>query len=389
MFSSRTQWSRAPNRLHTLAAARRGTDAFFDLTESNPTRCGFNYPEAELLAALAQPAALRYAPQPLGLEAARAAVCSYYRDRGPVLDPDRLVLTASTSEAYTLLFRLLCDTGDAATMPTPSYPLFEMLARANDVVLESVPMSYHAGWEMDPARLAAAGPRTRAVLLVHPSNPAGNYVSQAAWWNVQELAAARGWAVVVDEVFFDYPVADGAARELDLASAPALTFVLNGLSKLAGLPQMKLAWIAVFGPHAVRIEALARLEILNDLYLSVDAPVQHALPAILALRHGLQDQIRNRVRANLRTLDTALASHPSMQRLQLEGGWNAVLRLPRILSDTEWAERILEQAGVLVHPGHFYEFGLDACLVLSLLPPVETFAEAVRRIVAVAAHALT
>lgn len=388
MFSSRTQWSRATNRLHALAAARRAAGGLLDLTESNPTRCGFDYPEAELLAALAQPAALRYAPHPLGLQAARVAVCSYYRDRGLALDPGQLLLTASTSEAYTLLFRLLCDSGDTAVMPTPTYPLFEMLAQAADVVLEPVPMPYHAGWELDLAGLAAANVRTRAVLLVHPSNPAGNYITPAAWGHVQELAAARGCAVVVDEVFFDYPTSEGSARELPLANAPALTFVLNGLSKLAGLPQLKLAWIAVFGPQALCSEALARLELLNDLYLSVDAPVQHALPAILALRHGIQSQIRTRVRANLHRLDAALAAHPALERLRIQGGWNAVLRLPRVLSDTAWAERILDLAGVLVHPGHFYEFELDACLVLSLLPSEEQFALALSRMLPVIAVAL-
>lgn len=388
MFSSRTQWSRTPNRLHWLTEARRAAGELWDLTLSNPTACGFHYQDTELLAALAQPAALRYTPQPLGLESARTAVCQYYRERGHALEPDQTVLTASTSEAYTLLFRLLCNPGDSAVLPTPSYPLFEMLGQAADVVLQAAPMAYHAGWELDMAQLAASGPRTRALLLVHPSNPAGNYIAREAWRQVQELAAAREWAVVVDEVFFDYPVAEGGAPELEMNDLPALTFVLNGLSKLAGLPQMKLAWIAVHGPQALRAEALARLELLNDLYLSVDAPIQHALPAILSLRHDIQDQIRVRVRANLNTLDAVLKDQPALQRLRLEGGWSVVVRLPRVLSDAEWAERLLEQAGVLVHPGHFYEFEMESCLVLGLLSTGNYFGEAVRRMLALVVHTL-
>lgn len=388
MFSIRTQWQRTPNRLHDLAEARSATEKIWDLTQSNPTACGLPYPEEELLAALTQPAALRYSPHPLGLMAAREAVCAYYRERGTVVEPSQLLLTASTSEAYSLLFRLLCNPGEAAVLPTPTYPLFEMLAQASDVMLQPIAMTYHAGWELELDRLAAAGSATRVLLLVHPGNPTGHYISAKIWDKVQELAAARHWTVVVDEVFFDYPAVGSRAPELALRDLPALTFVLNGLSKLAGLPQLKLAWIAVHGPEKLCHEAMARLELLNDLYLSVDAPVQHALPAILQLRQGIQDQIRRRVRTNLAVLDSSLAGHPSLQRLRMEGGWNAVMRLPRVLGDTQWAERLLQEAGVLVHPGHFYEFEMESCLVLGLLAPPDYFREAIDRMLTVVARTL-
>lgn len=392
MFSTRTGWPRKTNRLHELAEIKRRAGELVDLTASNPTRCGFAYPERELLAALAQPAALRYEPQALGLEAARRAVSAYYAERGVGLPPERLVLTASTSEAYSHLFRLLCDPGDAAVMAAPSYPLFEMLAGIADVRLETAAMSYHGNgargtWELEAGRLAAAGERTRALLLVHPNNPTGSYVKAAEWAAAQRLAAERGWAVIVDEVFFDY-VVEGEAVRLELEEAPAPTFVLNGFSKIAGLPQMKLGWIGAFGPEAARREAMARLEILNDAYLSVDAPIQHAAAEVLRLRRGMQAQIRERVRGNLAGLDAALETVRAAERLRVEGGWNAVVRLPRLHSDEAWAERLVERTGVLTHPGHFYGFGLEGCLVVSLLPEARVFAEGMGRLLETAQREL-
>ncbi len=365
-----------PNRLHQLAEAARRRGQLTDLTVSNPARCGFVYPAA-MLQALAAPAGLLYDPQPLGLEAARAAVRGYYRERGGAV-PARLLLTASTSEAYAHLFRLLCDAGEAALMPAPSYPLFEMLAGVEAVELQSVPMTYEHGWRLDAAALAAAaGPRVKALLLVNPNNPAGNYLRPAAWTELQALAAERGWALVVDEVFFDYALPPYAAQDLDLDRAPALTFVLNGLSKIAALPQMKLAWIAVFGPEPAAEEALARLEVINDLFLSAATPVQLAAPAFLAARHGVQPQIRTRLQANLAALDRTLKEVPAAARLEVEGGWSVLLRLPRVHSDEAWAETILERAGVLTHPGHFFGMAQESHLALSLLPEEAEFARGV------------
>ncbi|MGH9485461.1 MAG: aminotransferase class I/II-fold pyridoxal phosphate-dependent enzyme, partial [Terriglobales bacterium] len=265
MFSERTAWPLAPNRLHRLAERRRADGDLIDLTVSNPTRCGFAYPDA-LTAALGDAAALRYAPQPLGLETARTAVAGYYRERGLEIPAGRIALTASTSEAYSHLFRLLCNAGEAALMPTPSYPLFELLAGVQDVHLRPVPMLYDHGWQLDVAMLAQAPGEVRALLLVHPNNPAGNYLRPEEWRAVQALAAGRGWAVVVDEVFFDFAIPPSAPVPLELEACPALTFVLNGCSKLSALPQMKLAWISAFGPRDLVAAAWSRLEMLLDLY---------------------------------------------------------------------------------------------------------------------------
>lgn len=378
MFSARTAWPLEPNRLHQLAEQCRGDGSLIDLTISNPTRCGFEYP-AELVAALAQPAALTYTPQPLGREPARAAVAAYYRERGLAVASDRVALTASTSEAYSHLFRLLCNAGEAVLMPSPSYPLFELLAGAQDVRLHAVPMLYDQGWLLDMAMLERAPDDVRALLLVHPNNPAGNYIQPQEWRAVQALAAARGWAVVVDEVFYDFAMPPGAPVALDFTACPALTFLLNGCSKLSALPQMKLAWISVFGPAAQVRTAWARLEMLLDLYLSVSTPVQLAAPVLLEARRVMQPQILRRLRENLHTLDEALTRLPAIERLPVAGGWSVLLRLPRIRSDAEWAERLVERAGVLTHPGHFYGLEIESCLALSLLLPPEVFAAGVAR----------
>lgn len=385
MFSQRTAWPLAHNRLHQLAAARRKSGDLLDLTVTNPTACGFHYPAAELLAALASEAALRYEPHPLGLETARAAVRGYYRERGVEVGLDQLLLTASSSEAYAHLFRLLCDPGDDVLMPSPSYPLFEMLAGLHNVRLQACPMWYDHGWQLDiAALLAAATPRTRAVLLVHPNNPAGNYIQPMEWERLTAESARRGWALVVDEVFFDYAIPPTVPGELAMADSPALVFVLNGLSKIAALPQMKLGWIAAHGPAELRHAAMARLEVIHDLFLSVDAPIQHAASALLGARRQLQPQIRARLRANLNRLDAALPGRRAIERLRVEGGWAVVVRLPRLHSDEAWAELLLERAGVLTHPGFFYGFASEGHLVLSLLTPPEVFAEGVGRLIAAA-----
>lgn len=378
MFSTRTAWPLDPNRLHQLAEQQRAAGDLIDLTVSNPTRCGFDYPKA-LLAALAQPAGLNYAPQPLGLESARAAIAAYYRERGLAVPLDRVALTASTSEAYSHLFRLLCNAGEAVLMPSPSYPLFELLAGTQDVRLRAVPMLYDQGWLLDMAMLERAPEDVRALLLVHPNNPAGNYIQPQEWRAVQALAAARGWAVVVDEVFYDFALPPGAPVALDFSDCQALTFLLNGCSKLSALPQMKLAWISAFGPAALVRTAWARLEMLLDLYLSVSTPVQLAAPVLLEARRAMQPQILHRLRENLDTLDAALARLPAVERLPVGGGWSVLLRLPRIHSDAEWAERLVERAGVLTHPGHFYGLERESCLALSLLLPPEIFAAGVAR----------
>lgn len=397
MFSSRTQWNLEPNRLSRLADARRAAGGLIDLTVSNPTHCGFDYDRPAILSAIGQSAALRYEPDPRGLAAARRAVAAYYAERGVTLDEGRVFLTPGTSEAYAHLFRLLCETGDAVLAPSPSYPLFDLLADLNDVRLATYPLLYDHGWHVDTAALRAAieASHPRALLAIHPNNPTGSYLKSGEWDALQGMAGAANAAVIVDEVFYDFPLLPSAVAAsqvqvcLDYPHAAALTFALNGLSKTAALPQMKLGWIAIFGPPELAETAARRLEVIHDTYLSVDTPVQYAVEALLGTRHAMQAQIRERTARNLATLDRLLKAHPGVVRLDAEGGWNIVVRLPRVHTDEEWAELLLERAGVLTHPGHFYAFAREAHLVLSLLPPADVFALGIERLLAALAAELT
>jgi alanine-synthesizing transaminase len=382
MFSARTGWTRALNRLSAAVAARRRSGApLLDLTETNPTRAGLRAP-ADVLAALADPAALAYEPDPWGRRAAREAIAKDARRRGTDMGADRLLLTASTSEAYAFAFKLLCDPGDTILVPRPSYPLFEYLAGLESVHVEPYALRYDGNWHVDLADLAGAfTERTRAVVAVSPNNPTGSFVKTAEAEALQVLAARHDAAILSDEVFADFPLRDdpGRARTL-FADGPALTLCLGGLSKSCGLPQVKLAWMAIAGPAAARAEARARLEVVADTYLSVSTPVQHAAPAILARAEELQAPIRNRIRANLEAVRAAAAGTPATV-LDVEGGWSAVLHVPATRSEDEWVIALAEQDGVLVHPGYFFDFPREAYLVLSLLPPAAEFAEGVAKIV--------
>jgi aspartate/methionine/tyrosine aminotransferase len=375
-FSNRTDWNLAENELTIRVRQRRaaGLD-LLDLTVSNPTDCGFHYDAAALLALLANPAALHYTPEPFGMATARAAVSNYYRDHGADIGIDRLCLATSTSEAYSFLFRLLCNPGDEVLAARPSYPLFDFIAQLDDVVLREYPLQYdpnadaHHGWSIDlPALTAAITPHTRAILVVHPNNPTGNFVSAAERAALQSLCAERGLALIVDEVFLDYALRPAPQQSFAAAESPCLTFVLSGLSKICALPQMKASWIAATGPELLVREALARLEVIADTFLSMNAPIQSALPAWLAARDGIQSQIRERIAANLITLDARL-NGTSTQRLALQGGWTAIIRVPRT---DDFATTALDR-GVLVQPGEFY--GLPAGrAVLSLLAPPDIWA---------------
>ncbi len=406
MFASRTGWPLAPNRFSAALDQHRASGReVLDLTESNPTRCGFAY-EHSLLSALQDPRGLAYDPHPTGMRAAREAVCDYYRQRGAQVDPEQIILTASTSEGYSFLFRLLCDPGDEVLVPAPSYPLFEFLAAIQDVKLVSYPLLYDHGWQIDLHGLSEAlTPRTRAVLVVHPNNPTGSYVKPAEMEILDSLCRERELVLVADEVFLDY-AHDGAARQsfaspyvappsrrlsrgrLARASGRrdagatnlALTFTLSGISKICAMPQMKLAWIVVGGAPELAREAMARLEVIADTYLSVSTPVQLALPELLAQRDGIQKQVKVRVAANLAELDRQLAKHGSVRRLEVEGGWYAVLRVPVTRSDEDIAIDLLERHSVIVHPGHFYDFPGDGYLVVSLITPADVFAEGVKRV---------
>jgi alanine-synthesizing transaminase len=372
MFSSRLNWDVSPNPLARLLAERRASGArVLDLTESNPTRAGISYPAA-ILDALNREEALRYQPSPRGLLSAREAVAAYYAERGRGVSPDRILLTASTSEAYAYLFKLLADPGDEVLTPRPSYPLFEYLASLESVRGRQYPLRYDGVWHVDFVELErAVSARTRAMVVVNPNNPTGSFLKAEEWDRLQEL----GIAILSDEVFSDYGFETASRMR---GEDRALTFTMSGLSKIAGLPQMKLGWIAVSGPGAD--EAMERLELIADTYLSVATPVQVALPELLALSGEVRTQIRTRTRANLDTLRSSVAGSP-VNVLNVEAGWSAILQVPRIRSEQEWALRLLGEHGVLVQPGYFFDFESEAFLVVSLLTPCDVFEEGIRRII--------
>jgi alanine-synthesizing transaminase len=382
MFSARTRWDLTPNRLAAVVArARAAGRPLLDLTETNPTRAGLVAPP-QVLQALADPRGLRYQPDPRGLRSAREAVAADHARRGCAVDPDRVVLTASTSEAYAFLFKLLCDPGDSVAVPQPSYPLFEYLARLEDAEVATYPLRYDGEWHLGRGELEAAlTPRTRAVVVVSPNNPTGSYLKGDEADALLALCAGRDLAVVADEVFADFELRDDPRRVTSLAGRPeALTFALGGLSKSCGLPQLKLAWIAVSGPGAET--ALERLEVIADTYLSVSTPVQEAAAAILADLPALQAPIREQIGANLARLRADVARAPVVSLLEPEGGWSAVLRVPAHRSEDDWCARLVEDDGVLVQPGYFFDFPGEAFLVLSLLTPGDVFAEGTARLLA-------
>ena len=383
-FSSRTLWEPAEDSYAVaLREARAAGRALIDLTASNPTACGFNFVTAEILRPLSNPAALQYDPDPRGMRSAREAVAQYYADHAAPVTADELILTTSTSEAYSFLFRLLCDPGDEVLAAQPSYPLFDFLADVDDVVLKPYPLFYDHGWSIDLHTLERQiTPRTRAVLVVHPNNPTGQYVSRAERQALEGICARHGLALIVDEVFLDYPIADGAqaqesARSFSAGEHPALTFVLSGMSKIAALPQMKAAWIVVKGPAQAKDEALQRLEVIADTFLSMSAPIQHALPHWLAGREGIQQQIRERVLGNWKTAQAALEGS-ELSALEWTAGWNLVLRGPRAKDDLQWATRLVREQGVIAHPGSFYGMPSGGYLVLSLIVEPGQFADGIR-----------
>ena len=363
-FSERTEWELGENAFAAkIRRARASGVELFDLTVSNPTACGLVYDAAALLAPLAEAGALVYEPEPLGMLSAREAVAGYY---GGVVGTERVCLTTSTSEAYSYVFRLLCDPGDEVLVASPSYPLFDFIARLDDVKLVEYPLHYHDGWQIDLEALAAAvTERTRAVIVVHPNNPTGHFCSGAERAALQSLCAKRGLALIVDEVFLDYPLPGLVAESFVVGSSPALTFVLSGLSKVCALPQMKCSWIVACGDAAQG--AMGRLEIVADTFLSMNAPVQHALPVWLAARGDLQGQIRARMVENLAVLDAVMAGS-GIQRLEMDAGWTAVLRVPRTVAGVEFCEAALER-GVVVQPGEFYGLPAGRAVVSLLTMP--------------------
>ena len=421
MFSERTNWRLAKNRFtQAVEEVRARGSQILDLTASNPTRVGLSYDSAAILRALGSERALDYDPQSRGLLSAREAVAGYYGEshRIPV-DAEKIVLTASTSEGYSYVFRLLSNAGDELLVPKPSYPLLEFLADLQDVRLVPYPLIYDHGWQMDfPSLEKAVTGRTRGVVVVHPNNPTGSYVKASELGLLNDFCRERGLVVIVDEVFLDYGL-DGTISgipenpaELRSAGLPGaappqraitgrfgdpgptsslpfasfagnqsvLTFTLSGLSKISALPQMKVAWIVTSGPGDQVEAAMTRLEVIADTYLSMNAPVQWAVPVLLAQRKNMQAQLMDRVRRNLAELDRQLARQKACQRLEVEGGWYAVVRVPVTRSDEELAIELVREKCVLLHPGHFYDFESDGYLVLSLIGAEGEFGEGIRRV---------
>jgi aspartate/methionine/tyrosine aminotransferase len=376
-FSQRTGWNTEESELARAHRLRLQAGLpIADLTASNPTRCGFEY-RPDLLAALADPQALDYDPQPRGNLRAREAICAYYAEHGARIKPEQVILTTSTSEAYSFLFRLLCDPGNEIVVPQPGYPLFDFLAVLDDVRMKSAALVYDHGWQVDPEGIRRAiTPETRAIVLVHPNNPTGHFTK---WWEAQgleRLCWENDLSLIVDEVFLDYGL-QGTERSFAAGLETVPLFVVSGLSKIVGLPQMKAAWIVATGPNCG--PALERLEVIADTFLSMNAPVQCALPVWLEGRRVIQEQIQERLETNLAELDRQLVALPEVQRLEREGGWYAVLRIPAIQPDQRTVLELLER-GVWVHPGYFFGFAESGWLVVSLLGPEMEFSDGVTRL---------
>jgi aspartate/methionine/tyrosine aminotransferase len=379
MFSSRLAWDLRPNRLsQALREKRRLGAAILDLTESNPTRAGLDYAGAEILAAFQDARALAYDPLPAGLELARRAVSEWYLSRGHRMDAERILLTASTSEAYSYLFKLLADPGDQVLAPRPSYPLFDFLAALESVEVRQYPMVYDHGWSIDFGALEkAVTARTRALILVNPNNPTGSFLKRAELERLAALCVDRDIALISDEVFADFGFGADPQRVTSLCGVrEAATFCLSGLSKIAALPQMKLGWIVAGGPGTET--ALERLELIADTFLSVSTPVQYAAGPLLRTADAMQEQIRRRTAANLDLLRRTLAGS-ACGVLEVEGGWYATVRVPRTRPEEEWCLELLAD-GVLVQPGFFYDFETEAFLVLSLLTEPAVFQEGAERL---------
>ncbi|MRG98379.1 aminotransferase class I/II-fold pyridoxal phosphate-dependent enzyme [Polyangium spumosum] len=390
-FTRRTDWDRTENPLTTLLAdAARSGRALVDLTESNPTRAGL-VDAAPLVALLGDARGTTYAPLPLGHPRARAAVAASFHERGLPAREDRVVLSASTSEAYAWLFKLLCERGDRVLVPAPSYPLFEFLARLEDVELQTYPLVREEGFRIDLGALERAAEEAkghaRAIVLVHPNNPTGTYVRRDEAALVDAIAARHGMALIVDEVFAEYPHGVLPADRLPSFAGEheALTFVLGGLSKSLLLPQCKLGWTLVYGPDVFCHEALARLELVADTYLSASTPVQLALPELLAARASVQGPVRARAAENLAALDRAIAAageDAAVRRLPTDGGWYAILEVPRTRDEDAWVESLVREHGIVVHPGYFFDMEREGFLVISLLPRPEVFSRAITSVVA-------
>ncbi len=380
MFADRTNWDLTANPLsEALAEHEKLAKPLFNLTASNPTQCGFEYETDRILQSLASPEALSYRPDPKGLELSRRAVAEYYAGHDVKLDSDDILLTTSTSEAYSFVFRLLCNPGDEVLAPVPSYPLFDFLADIQDVRLLPYPLLYDHNWQIDFYALEKLiTPRTRAVIVVHPNNPTGHFTERDEMERLNDICSKYSLALIADEVFLDFSLEEQPPSFA--ANQDVLTFTLSGLSKIAGLPQLKAAWVVASGPPEAKSQAVARLEIIADTYLSMNAPVQLAMPSLLAERGYFQRQVAARLQRNLDELDRQLARQKSCSRLVVEGGWYAILRVPATHTDEDLAIKALKENGVYVHPGNFYGFPSGGFLVVSLITREDEFANGFARL---------
>lgn len=388
-FARRTEWSLVPNALTKKLELLRRSGPVIDLTGSNPTCCGFSFYNTELLKPLADERNLNYHPDPKGLAETRQAIAAYYNDFGAAVDPSRIFLTSGTSEAYAHLFRLLCDAGDRVLVPSPGYPLFDYIAGLQDVEVARYSFLYDDGWKVDAADLQHAldGP-VKALIAVHPNNPTGHFFSESDRMLLNRAARCAGAAVIADEVFLDFSFEEGKVPRSFAGNTEALTFTLGGLSKTAGLPQMKVAWVAVSGPDAEVAEACARLEVITDTVLSPSVPAQRAAVRWFERAPDFSGEIRARVRQNRLFLSEAVSRSHGVRLLRADAGWYAVLGVDSKLGDEELALLVLERARVFAHPGYLYDFKEGAHLVLSLLSEPDVFREGVTRLLATLAPAV-
>ncbi len=381
MFADRTNWNLTANRLSEALARHRALGKpYIDLSASNPTECGFSYDSAAILTALSNPAALAFSPEPKGLLIAREAVAGYYAARGVGVAPNDIFLTTSTSEAYSFVFRILCNPGDEILIPTPSYPLFDLLADIQDVRLVRYPLVYDNGWQLDFRSLEdAITSRTRGIIVVHPNNPTGHFTKAEDLARLNQICADHEIVLIADEVFLDYSQSESAEHTF-ASNSKVLTFTMSGLSKISGLPQMKVAWLVTNGPEDLKEQALNRLEVIADTYLSMNAPTQAATPLFLDQRDRFQQQLKARVQSNLAELDRQLSAKKPCTRFRVEGGWYAVIRVPATRSDADLAIDLLMTKSVYLHPGHFYDFPCDGHLIVSLITTGADFAEGIKRL---------
>jgi alanine-synthesizing transaminase len=381
MFADRTNWNLTPNRLSDALTRHRGAKKrLIDLTASNPTECGFVYDSPAILQALSYPSALTYRPDPKGLISARQAVAQYCGARAS-LSVDTVILTTGTSEAYSFVLRILCNPGDEILIPTPSYPLFDLLADIQDVRLIHYPLVYDDGWQIDFQSIEAAiTSRTRGIIVVNPNNPTGHFATLGDIAKLNDICSSRDMAIIADEVFLDFSVTSKPPVSF-AGNKGALTFTMSGLSKVSGLPQIKVAWIVTSGPS--QSHARARLEVIADTYLSVSTPAQLATPVLLGQRRAFQNQVMSRLRANLNELDRQLSAQKSCSRLVFEGGWYVIIRVPATRSDEDLALELLASRDVYVHPGHFFDFPSEGYLIVSLIAPEEVFAEGIKHVLGI------